>query len=249
MCKPTCKTADMLAAAEATIDNLKTVRDNQFKTISKYQDQDKHQLERIAELKACCTDRWKQIKRLERKVSGGDALISELRDGLDRRGTAHASDRIELEARREECAKLDRKLINMTNNYGHQRDLAEKLGTVTENQEREIIGLNNEVVRLQRELAEMTTDRNQIAEKLADLVELHDAVIADMGERDNESELQEALANLSKAGKAIMLALPMGASAITFIEALTRSRDLLDELAPAPAPTKRPPVPASDKDW
>lgn len=279
MCKPTCKAADMLAAAEATIDNLKTVRDNQFKTISKYQDLDKHHLERIAELEACCTDRWEQIQRLERKVSGGDALISELRDGLDRRGTAHASDRIELEARREECEKLkallaqmtrwrdtaaeqcdklDRKLINMTENYGFQRDRAAKLGCVTNNQSREIIGLNGTVADVRRQLAEMTTDRNQIAEKLADLVELHDAVIADMGESGNEDELQEALANLHKAGKAVLkYELKMSTALVPFIESLTRAGDLLEELT-APMPTtapkpqegaRIPPVPASDKDW
>lgn len=110
----------------------------------------------ISRLRAAIEKGAKEAEWHHRRIADRDTLIADLRSDLEKAGTAHASDHIELVARREECAKLqglldqmtrwrdqaassnddlERRLINMTNNYGHQRDestrLAEELRLMT----------------------------------------------------------------------------------------------------------------------
>lgn len=131
MCKKNCKTAEINQMAQE-IANLRRARDNQAETIIKYQDQDKHQLARIAELETSNQERWERIQYLERECDT-------MRQAMEKQGTAHASDCIELVA---------------------QRERAEKLDTVTDNQTRKIISLNNELTKVRRDLEQITIDRD-----------------------------------------------------------------------------------------
>lgn len=110
----------------------------------------------ISRLQAAITKGAQSAEWHHRRIADRDTLIADLRSDLEKAGTAHASDHIELVARREECAKLQglldqmtrwrdlassdndtlgRKLDNMTSNYAHQRDestrLAEELRLMT----------------------------------------------------------------------------------------------------------------------
>lgn len=110
----------------------------------------------ISRLQAAITKGAQSAEWHHRRIADRDTLIADLRSDLEKAGAAHASDHIELVARREECAKLQglldqmtrwrdlassdndtlgRKLDNMTSNYAHQRDesarLAEELRLMT----------------------------------------------------------------------------------------------------------------------
>lgn len=281
--------AEQIDAAAALAANLRRERDE-------YRGLAEERAGTIADLRG--RGILRQVFALEEEVEQVRGQLAEMtaeRDNLARdleaRNTAHASDHIELEARREEC---------------------EKLNTVTDNQTREIIGLNNEVVTLRRQLADMTADRddqidardnfervanewmqqaqqermakiatrdqrdqealarqrvqielNKAADRIATLEAAHSRTgselsltrdqlqdarrqlndqAADLGRVDRVEELlanapmchcddlQEQLANLHRAGKSVLLGMTMNSKAVTFIEALTRAGDRLEEL-------------------
>lgn len=210
MCKKTCETSQKLQEAENKIRRLEWERDElaqgdeklrervalleverdnartghhsavrageeQKRTIDLMVKQDKWQIARIGELENSNKQRWERIQHLERERDT-------MRQAMEKQGTAHASDCIELVARRAECEKLD---------------------TVTNNQTREIISLNNEVVKLSRELERITIDRDGWMDAARDEQKKK---IAARDQRDEEAkarqrvqiELDKATAIISK---------------------------------------------------
>lgn len=286
--------AEQIDAAAALAANLRRERDE-------YRGLAEERAGTIADLRG--RGILRQVFALEEEVEQVRGQLTEMtaeRDNLTRdleaRKTAHASDSIELMARREECERLRVLLAEMTTdrnaqvearddfqevvNEWMQQAQQERLAKIATRDQRdeetkarqrvqieldkanakitELSGpaelrLDLKVAREQLKVAEhqigqlqthaeqLTRDRDRALELAGDLRrEQRTMTTADYGMTDGIpvmgaavchcDDLQERLANLHRAGKDVLLGMTMNGKAVTFIEALTRAGDCLEEL-------------------